>query len=216
MRHVGRRPPLPAPRGVPGKHRSHSGRWHDDGPHLEWASPLASRPHRCALPARGEVSQPGAGGLAPRQRGGVTHCPRHRQVLELSLFDPVPAAGTSAPRHRCLAKSLPAVPAPAAPEPPAVCAVGNGSSPPPRGSGGGSGQRPPLLHLLCRAEPARHGVYPCHRVGEQGHRLLDTLHVQRRAGTGVHQPSAWVQVLHPKREWYLTRRTLGVLWGPLG
>lgn len=83
-----------------------TGRWHDDGPHLEWASPLASRPHPCILcqPVEGFTARcrwPGS----PPARG--CHCRRHQQVLALSLFDPAPAAGRSAPRDRCLGQISP-------------------------------------------------------------------------------------------------------------
>lgn len=48
-------------------------------------------------------------------------------------------------------------------------------------------------------------------MGDQDHRLRDTLHVGRRAGTGIHEPSGCVRILHPKQEWYFTRRTLVIL-----
>lgn len=178
-------------------------RWHDDGPHREWASPLASRPHPCALcqPAEGFTARcrwPGS----PPARG--CHCRRHQQVLALSLFDPVPAAGRSAPRDRCLAKSPPAVPAPAS-----ICGS-TGSARAPSGvsgrkrlrstpaglRGGEAGGNGQGSRISCAGvEAAGHGIYPCHRMREQHHWLLDTCIPNGN---------------------YLTRRTLMILWGPVG
>lgn len=216
MRHVGRRPPLPAPRGVLASTGA-TGRWHVPiwNGHRHWHP--AVTPALRASPR--QVSQPGAGGLAPRQCGGVTadgtsRCWSFRSLIpSLPLADPHPGIAASA-------KSLPAVPAPAS-----ICSSAGSAQAPSgvsgrkqflstsaglRGRHGRETANAPASPV--RGEPTRHhGMDPCHRMGDRDHWLQDTLHVWRRAGTGIHEPSGCVQILHPKQERNLTRRTLVIL-----